>query len=280
MKYERFSPERGEDDDPRDVIFVCVDDLEIDPLVQRALQLTSPVWKSKWDWDRAEVVTVADRDGKLFVVEGQNRVEKRKAEAPGSKMLAVLIGGGRNNEAAAALGINKGRRKHKAMDNWKLAAESGSEYELLAEEVLAEAGLSLTGSTRPGRTVINAVGTVALIIRSNGKTPQQGAALLELIIKVITAAYGPGEEGRFDPAVIRGVADIIETNMGRVRLDRLILTLQKEQAAKWIRLAKDAAALRNERNTWQYLSREVIARYNKGLQKDGPNVLAWSRDVR
>lgn len=274
-------PDRGEHDDPRDMLWVCVDDLIIDPVVQRALQYKSPVWRTEWTWNRAEIVTVASRDGKLFVVEGQNRVEKRKLIAPGSHLWAVLAPeSGREAEAAAALGITRGRKKHSPIDVWKLAAEAGGAHENAAEQVLADFGLSVSGDGNV-RNGIAAVTSLSLIIRSRGKTPEQGAALLEKVMKVITGAYDREDSSRFEGSMIRGIADVIESNPGRkLDIQRLTDVVARRTPDKWLLLAKDAANVHGEPNVWLFVSREVIREYNKGKRKGSQYALAWSREGR
>lgn len=280
MKYDQYSPPKeGADDDPRVMLYVSVDDLQIDPVVQRALQRRSPVWKHDWDWNRAEVPTVAIReDGTLVVVEGQNRVMKRREEAPGSRMwVVVALSAGREDEAAAALGISKGRKPHGPLDRWRLAAEAGNRHEVLAEEVLKEYGISLIDGT--SRTGINAVTALSVVIHSRDKTPEQGAALLDQVLKVITMTWGPDDDKRFEGSVIRGVASVFETNHDRrIDLRRLSQRMGQRTPEGWIAIAKDAAAVHNEPNAWLFVAREITRAYNKGMKKDGPNHLAWQRD--
>ena len=280
MKYDQYTPPKeGGDDDPRVMLYVNVDDLEIDPVVQRALQRKSPVWKHEWDWDKAEIPTVAVReDGTLVVVEGQNRTMKRREEAPGSRMWVVVsLTAGREAEAAAALGISKGRKAHGPLDRWRLAVESGSRHEVLAEEVLKEYGIRLVDGT--SRTGINAVTALSIIIRSRGRTPEQGAALLDQVLKVITMTWGPEYDKRFEGSIIRGIASVFAANPDRkVDLNRLSLRMSWKTPDKWMAVAKDAASVHNEPNAWAYVAREVTREYNKGMRKNGPNYLRWERD--
>ena len=279
MKYDVYaSPGKGEHDDPRDMISVCVQDLKIDPVVQRALQRRSPVWKQPWDWNKAEIPTVALRGDELVVVEGQNRVMKLREEMPDAKIWVVLaLASGREAEAAAALGISKGRKPHGPLDRWRLAAEAGNRHEVLAEEVLKEYGISLIDGT--SRTGINAVTAVSVVIHSRDKTPEQGAALLDQVLKVITMTWGPDDDKRFEGSVIRGIASVFETNHDRrVDLRRLSQRMGQRTPEGWIAIAKDAAAVHNEPNAWLFIAREITRAYNKGMKKDGPNHLAWQRD--
>ena len=281
MKYDQYSPPKeGADDDPRVMLYVNVDGLRVDPVVQRALQRRSPVWKHEWDWNKAEIPTVAIReDGTLVVVEGQNRVMKRREEAPGSRMwVVVALSAGREAEAAAALGISKGRRAHAALDAWKLAAEAGNRHEVLAEEVLKEYMITL--SERPARTGITAVTALSVVIHSRDKTPEQGAALLDQVLKVITMTWGPDDDKRFEGSMIRGIASVFESNPDqRIDLRRLSQRMGKRTPEGWIALGKDAAAVHNEPNAWIYIAREVTRAYNENMRKNGPNRLAWQREL-
>lgn len=281
MKYDQYSPPKeGVHDDPRVMLYVSVDDLQIDPVVQRALQRRSPVWKHEWDWNRAEVPTVAIReDGTLVVVEGQNRVMKRREEAPGSRMwVVVALSAGREDEAAAALGISKGRKPHGPLDRWRLAAEAGNRHEVLAEEVLKEYGITL--SERPTRTAISAVTALSVVIHSRDKTPEQGAALLDQVLKVITMTYGPDDDKRFEGSMIRGIASVFESNPDqRIDLRRLSQRMGKRTPEGWIALGKDAASVHNEPNAWIYIAREITRAYNENMRKNGPNRLTWQREL-
>lgn len=280
MRYDQYSPPKeGADDDPRSMIYVPVKELAIDPVVQRALQRRSPVWKQPWDWNKAEIPTVALRGDRLVVVEGQNRVMKLREEAPDAKIWVVLaLASGREEEAAAALGISTGRRVHAALDRWRLAAEAGNRHEVLAEEVLKEHGVILVDGT--SRTGINAVTSLSVVIHSRGKTPEQGAALLDQVLKVITMTWGPDDDKRFEGSMIRGIASVFEANHERrIDLRRLSARMSERTPDKWIAIAKDAASVHNEPNAWIFLAREVTRAYNKGMRKGGPNHLAWMREA-
>ena len=280
MKFTRYDPpEEGRQDDPRTMLYVCVDDLEIDPVVQRALQRRSPVWKTAWSWDKAEVPTVALRGQQLNVVEGQNRVMKLREDAPGARMWVVLsLTAGREAEAATALGISRGRKAHSSLDRWRLAAEAGERHEVLAEEVLKEHGVTLVNGT--SRTGINAVAALSVIIRSRGRTPEQGAALLDQVLKVITMTYGPDDENRFEGGMIRGVASLFESNAERkIDLRRLSGRMGLRSPDKWLAIGRDAASVHNEPNGWIFTARALIKEYNRGLRKDGPRYLTWVRDL-
>lgn len=280
MRYDQYTPPKeGGDDDPRVMLYVNVDDLEIDPVVQRALQRKSPVWKQEWDWDKAEIPTVAVReDGTLVVVEGQNRTMKRREEAPGSRMWVVVsLTAGREAEAAAALGISKGRKAHGPLDRWRLAVESGSRHEVLAEEVLKEHGIILTDGN--SRTGISAVTSLSLIIHARSKTPEQGAALLDQVLKVITMTWRPDDDRWLDGSMIRGLASIFEVNSEkRIDLRRLSQRMSLRTPSQWIALGKDAASARNEPNAWIFVAREIAREYNKGMKSNGPNKLTWMRE--
>lgn len=280
MKYDQYSPPKeGADDDPRSMIYVPVRELAIDPVVQRALQRRSPVWKQPWDWNKAEVPTVALRDGQLVVVEGQNRVMKLRETKPDAKIWVVLaLASGREEEAAAALGISTGRRVHAALDKWRLAAEAGRRHEVLADEVLKEHGVTLVDGT--SRTGINAVTALSMVIHSRDKTPEQGAALLDQVLKVITMTWGPSDDKRFEGSMLRGIASIFETNHERrIDLRRLSQRMDRRTPDGWIALGKDAAAVHNEPNAWIFVAREITREYNKGMKKNGPNHLAWQREA-
>jgi len=279
MKFTRYDPPEGKKGDPRTMLYVPVGDLEIDPVVQRALQRRSPVWKQPWDWNKAEIPTVALRDDQLVVVEGQNRVMKLREDDPESWIWVVLaLSAGREAEAATALGISKGRKPHGPLDRWRLAAEAGERHEVLAEEVLKEYGITLVDGT--SRTGINAVTSLSVVIHSRNKTPEQGATLLDQLLNVITVTSGPDADKRLEGSMIRGIASIFETNPDRkIDLRRLSQRMALRTPDKWIALGKDAASVHNEPNAWVFIARELTRAYNKGMKKDGPNHLAWQREL-
>lgn len=255
-------------DDTREIRKMNVDDVVIDPNVQRTTKDSRLDQMGGWDPDKAEVVTVAERaDGTFAVIEGQNRVLKLRRDHPGSKINMVIrpspATGYAAEEASVARGIAAGRVAHSPFAKMELDLKAGDQYWIAAVEVLAEQNLVLsdTGASGPRRIV--AVGTVRNLIHSfDGVSDipvQEGANLLSRTVSVILTAFGE-QPKMWDRVMLQAVAGLLDRGADA---RRLTVKLAGQSAADWL---SDVNRRRHKSGAVVYLAGLIIQEYNRALR--------------
>jgi hypothetical protein len=219
-----------------------------------------------WDWMLAEVLTLTRRpDGTLVATEGQHRLLALQEIDPDIEMWAVLATDitGMADEAAAALGIARGRRQHNKVQEWRMRVTAQLPHELAAEQVLDEMGLVVTEG-RGGKSIA-AAGTLMRIIHGTGTrklTPAEGADLLRKTLHVIMDSVP--EEGqfagrRFDSAILTAVASLIAGHQ-QINLNRLGSKLSQRTATQWLAFRRAASP------AWRGVEEVIRADYNRALR--------------
>lgn len=267
----------GKHDDPRELVWVSVDELVIDENIQREVdENRHKIFSAEWDWDLAEVPTVSERkDGTLVVTEGQHRVLRRKEIAPGSHLWAVKRsgGGGTAGEAAAAQGIAKGRKAHSALAQWDLRLHAGDPYVTAGDKVLTEVGLVMGGAGTA--TGVWAASAVTAILTGGRRTPAEGEELLRKTLLTLARAWpddhAPGV--RWEATMLRAVAYLIERNAEVIDTRKLSARLSTTSSAEtWLKRAKERAAVGG--SNWHVLAELIGTPYNNGMRRSDRK-LVW-----
>lgn len=270
-------PTTGKEDDPRELVWVNVDDLFIDENVQREVdEARHKIFHTDWNWDLAEVPTVTQRrNGTLVVTEGQHRVLRRKETAPHSHLWVVKRTGesGTAAEAGTAQGIARGRRGHSALAQWDLRLHAGDPYITAGDKVLAELGLVMGPNT--GVSGIAAANAVTAVLTGGRRTPDEGEALLRATLLILAQAwpddYAPGT--RWEGTLVRAVSHLIETNPGIVDTRRLTAKLSTTSSAEtWLKRAKDRTQPGSSR--WRTLAASLAEAYNRSMRREDRE-LSW-----
>jgi len=269
-------PFRGTGDDPREMLWVNVDDLVIDENVQREVdEARHKIFHAEWNWDIAEVPTVSARKGGVLVVnEGQHRVLRLKETRPGSYTWVVKRTGVSTvaAEAETAQGIAQGRRGHSALARWDLQLHAGDPYVVAGDKVLAEIGLVM-GSNSSAAGIMSARALTA-ILTGRGRTPEEGEALLRTTLLTLAHAwpddYQPG--ARWEGTLIRAVGHLIEVNQGVIDTKKLTARLSTTSSAEsWLKRTRE----KTTRGTrWRVLAELLADTYNKSMRRDDRK-LAW-----
>jgi hypothetical protein len=184
-KAVKFNPPIGE---PPAVQFIGVERLAIDRSYQRGTQsknsqrLIQSI-AEKWDWRLCTPLLVAQRDGGLWIIDGQHRWEAAKLRGDIQYMpCAVGAYTGSAEEAALFVAANRFRVRVNAMDMWRAAVASGDEATITIERLLGDAGLSIAVSAnhcslRPGELLCTGVLYTALRIHGATKVGQALSAM-------------------------------------------------------------------------------------------------------
>jgi hypothetical protein len=270
-------PTAGKEDDPRQILWVSVDELVIDEDIQREVdEAKHKIFHNDWNWDLAEIPTVSARKGNLVVTEGQHRVLRRKELAPHSHLWVVKRPGasGTAAEAEAAQGIAKGRRGHSALAQWDLRLHAGDPYVTAGDRVLSELGLVMgAGSTAAG---IMAAQAVYGILTGGKRTPQQGEELLRRTLTVLASAwpddYAPG--ARWEGTLVRAVAHLLDVNAEIIDTKKLTARLSTTSSAEaWLKRTRERSVAAGTPR-WHVLAGLLGHAYNNAMRRDDRR-LAW-----
>lgn len=276
-------PANGDGDDPRQMVYINVDKVVVDPNVQRRTKDERLTKMGNWNWDLAETPTVALRtDGLYAAIEGQNRILKRQKEAPGTSMWMVLRPSPATDwtadEAKVALGIAKGRKLHSSYDAMHVELAAGDPYWQAAVATLAEHEVEFTPNgqyNNSGVRGIAAITAVGGVMHSYDKTADttdeavtDGAALLGRVLLVIINAFDE-QKAMWDGTLIRAVSGVIHRNPA-VDLNRLTAKLAKVAATDWV---AECRRRRGRTSPVEYLATLIMQDYNHAL--NAAKRLSW-----
>jgi hypothetical protein len=255
--------------------------LMVDPRVQRDRENDSKpetMAKDGMDWHKMETPTVVPTDETTddglpvyLVTEGQARTLMAQMVDPDLTITTMVLPT-IPPEAQSALGlaISTSRTPMSPFDKWRLAVASPDEHphEAAAAEVLAERGLRVVRSSHSA-SHLRCAQTLAQIVRSGRRSPEEGAVLLARVVDLIERAWPTGvpttDSSRWEAPILRAVAGIYADPANReVGIDdaRLADRLASTTASRWITLGKqgdgsNAVVIRNLLTT----------AYNKNLRK-------------
>jgi hypothetical protein len=230
--------------------YCAPEQLLIDADYQRSLQAANSQTLIRriamhWDWGLCQPLFVARRaDGKLYVVDGQHRLEAAKLRADIWQLPCVVTSFESSaEEAAAFVALNQQRRPLTALDLFKAALAAG-DFEA-SQIVLAveEAGLSIatTSNNRdcpPG--MVQNIGGLRNCYRVHG------LPVLTAALDVLAQAY-KGQvlryAGSIFPGIVTIVADEMKLDAGFTEGGRFALLTEMIGGAEQIEWYKDFTAL-------------------------------------
>lgn len=216
------------------------DQLEIDPRYQRSIEngesqaLIADI-ALNWHWGRAQVLTVARRDGRLFVVDGQHRLAAAKLRGD-IQQLPCLIEEFSDvaEEAQLFNDPNDKRRPVNAIDKFRAALVAGDPDCVAIGAAMERAGLSLAPHTNP---LFWQPGQVANIGGIRAAWKAHGPAAAELALTVMANAFN-GQVLNYAGTIFPGLASVCagkadEDVIGDEALSRLITALGRKSQAQW-----------------------------------------------
>lgn len=171
---------------------VLVSELNVDPEVQRKL---SPQWVrnhvADFDVDSLGVIVVNLRqDEKLYVIDGQHRVELMRAVGWGDQKIHAEIFDGLTKAQEAEIFLERNDRKAvRPLDKFRQDVNAGHEHQCAIVDIVKHHGLSIAdGGTDGSISAVNALQKIYGGANITG--PEEGAHALSRTLSCIKAAWG------------------------------------------------------------------------------------------
>lgn len=183
--------------------------LEIDATYQRSLA-TGPSQSlirkiaMFWNWDLCQPLVVSRRDdGRLYVIDGQHRLEAAKLRGDIAQLPAVVVQySSAADEAASFVHLNQQRRPLNKLDVFKAAVASGDDEASAITTALTAAGLSIANTTNPDIWKPGQLVNIGGIERA---WRVQGAEATASALGVLSAAF-KGQRLRYAGTIFPGIA--------------------------------------------------------------------------
>lgn len=205
---------------------VNVRDLNVDPEAQRKL---SPVWVKtrvpKFDVDLLGYILVNKRaNGKLYVVDGQHRVELMRAVGWGDqKMHAEFCEGLTQPEEAEFFNARNDRKSVRRFDKFRISITAGDLVSCDIDKIVRAHGLVLSDQLVDGHIV--AVDALEKVYHGSGiASGKEGPSALANALKVLVQAWGK-QASSVNGKVVQGVGMVFLRYDGTVNIGDLIKKL-------------------------------------------------------
>lgn len=138
-------------DEPGELRMVDKNALGIDPEYQRdASTGRVRAMASAWSWVACGAITVADRDGRLWAIDGQHRVLAARSRSDVSALPCIVFKTtGRSEEALGFYRLNTGKPMS-SIDKFRALLCAGDEVAGYVQAALAKIGLEIGKRSEPG----------------------------------------------------------------------------------------------------------------------------------
>lgn len=171
---------------------VSVQELHVDPDAQRGL---TPGWVkarvATFDVDQLGYIVVNKREnGKLYIVDGQHRVELMRAVGWGDQKIHAEVFSGMSQAEEAELFIARNDRKSVSRyDKFRVSVTAGEPVACQIDKIVRDHGLVISDQAKDGH--VNAVDALERVYRGGGIASQQeGSVALAAALKVLLQAWG------------------------------------------------------------------------------------------
>jgi hypothetical protein len=171
---------------------VNIQDLHVDPDAQRGL---TPGWVkarvSAFDVDLLGYIVVNKRpSGKMYIVDGQHRVELMRMVGWGDQKIHAEVFDGLTQSEEAELFIARNDRKSVSrFDKFRVSITAGDPVACHIDKIVREHGLVISDQAKDGH--VNAVDALERVYRGCGiASAQEGAIALAAALKVVLQAWG------------------------------------------------------------------------------------------
>lgn len=224
-------------------------ELEVDPSYQRSIegndsQKLIRAIAAAWRWDLCQTLVVSQRGDKLFVIDGQHRLEAAKLRGDIGQ-LPCIVGeyDTMQQEAEAFTKLNTKRRALSSIEKFNAAVASGDETAVAIRDAIENAGLSLAKHSNwrfwePG--MISNVGGI------QKAWMRHGAKVATMALDILAEAFA-GEVLQYGGTLYGGIVPLCVTAKGNVqsadRKAKLLSILGRQTQAEW-----RSAALRRQAN--------------------------------
>jgi hypothetical protein len=200
-------------------------DVVVDAAVQRGLDARrAQEMADRYDPAAVGVITVSDRDGNRYIVDGQHRVEAAKLAGQGTVTLDAKIYSGltRVDEAKLFIALNSARIPS-ATARFRVRLQALDPVPVAIDSILALHGWEVGG---PGiKARINAVASLEMVWALD---PTEERKVFDSTIRLITATWGHDPEGVSAP-VLGGVSQFVNRYAGQFDAP----ALAKKMRASW-----------------------------------------------
>lgn len=198
--------------------YCAPEQLLVDEAYQRSLEASNSVTLIRriamhWDWGLCQPLFVARRDdGKLYVVDGQHRLEAAKLRADIWQLPCVVTSFETSaDEAAAFVALNQQRRPLTQLDLFKAALAAGDFESSQIALSIEEAGLTLASGTNNQAMKPGAIANIGGLKRCYRI---QGLQVLSASLDVLAQAY-KGQILRYAGTIFPGIAAIVAAEIER-----------------------------------------------------------------
>lgn len=154
-------------DTPGELMVIPKTDLYIDHRYQRDANNSRALKLAKnWSWIACGVITVANRDGKFFVIDGQHRVIAAQKRADILNLPCIVFDTERiSEESDGFFNANANRKMPAVVDLWRAKIQSGEKTYLYLNELLRMIGREPDKSASP--TTVACLGTLVQLESKN-----------------------------------------------------------------------------------------------------------------
>ena len=232
MKALTFRPAVGA---PLAVQFIAVEALEIDRTYQRSVETRAAQRligqiAADWDWRLCVPLLVSNRDGRLFVIDGQHRLSAAKLRGDIPHLpCAVSSFASAGEEAALFIRANRKRRVVNKVDDFRAAVAGGDEQAITINRLVCEAGLTIAETPNPHAF---RPGDIACVSGLHTALKHHGPAILSAVLTQMGEAFA-GQKMTYGGVLVGGLLKIFASPPPDFDPDRLTEALKTETADEW-----------------------------------------------
>lgn len=227
-----FNPKKGA---PPSIEFKAVSELEVDHSYQRSAEdgasraLITGIARD-WDWRLCAPLTVARRDGRFYVIDGQHRLEAAKLRGD-VEFLPCIVStfDTMAEEARCFIGVNTRRRQVSALETFKAELAAGDERAKRVNLVIAEAGLAVAAHSNPTAwkpMQISAIAGVRAALSRYGEVATRAA------LQDVAKAF-PDQVLRYSGRILQALYAIHGDPRRKVDQDKMQKALARRDQSGW-----------------------------------------------
>jgi hypothetical protein len=218
-----------------------LDELLVDESYQRSIENKSSEGLIRriaqfWDWSLCQPLVVSQREGGLYVVDGQHRLAAAIMRGDISDLPCVINAyGTAAEEAASFVAINKQRRGLNAVDVFRASLSAGDTDAKAVADLISDAGLSIAPhqnhvAWRPG--MIYCIPTVQSAYRRHGRLVASSA------LCALSEAFD-GQVLRYAGNLLSGLFQFYASELREEAFDAdsFIEELGRHSQVEWVRRA-------------------------------------------
>lgn len=226
------------------VQYCLVDQLEVDETYQRSIdnnesQALIAHIALNWHWGRAQLLNVSRRDGRLFVVDGQHRLQAAKLRGDIQQLPCLVEEFASVAEEAQLFDdLNGKRRPVSALDKFRAALVAGDPDCMAIGAAMERAGLTLARHGNPNAWEPGQISNIGGIKQS---WKSWGPAATELAMVLLADAF-KGQVLIYAGTIFPGLAAVCAGDPGKATIDDdklsvLIRALGSKSQDEWRKAA-------------------------------------------